>query len=153
MNLFNRLSFHKGREKTPIASLEALDQDLNQDPAADRVFLWVDGKTTHRLEEKDNKSPRDIDEIGTKVLVLVPLTPWRKVCEHAKVYKPGAAVSHDPDNEGGIVPSSLILFSAPYDHGGRGRVLEDFISTINSHMETTLKLIAEANKDRGNRER
>ena len=153
MNLLNRLSFHKGREKTPIASLEVLDEGLNLDPWADPVFLWVDGKSTHRLEEKPNNSPRDIHEIGTQVLRLVPLTPWRKICEHAQVYKPGAEMVNDPDNTGGLVPSSLLLFSEPYDQGARGRVLVDFISKINSHMETSLGLIAAANKDRAAPER
>ena len=151
MKLLERLNFRAGLLHTGDENKLSLEEVFSHRVGDDSTFLCVDGKITHRLDELPNKNPKDIHEIDTKVLVLIPLSPWYKICQNAKIFKTRTVQMCDPVGNGNSVPTDLVLYSQPYENAqGRDESFKGLVTKINEHMEKNLKLITEANKDLGN---
>ena len=142
MNLLNRLEFKNHMsyyDKEKISRVE----EFTLDHSRHNFYLYVDGKQTHHLMVAENKNPADINDINSKLLVLVPLPDWCAVCANNGILEDSSA--HDmitPCANGRPVPKALVIQSKPYQLvEERTAVLEEMFGEINAHLKECLKKI------------
>ena len=146
MKIIPRLTItknHRVGDETPIKT----PTEMSFDNSDDKFFLRVDGKPTHRFLQCENYNPQKLDDLDSKVIILMPLQPWCALCSNNNAYEKNSGMLKMADEE--MVPSALAIHSDPYhDAGAIPEIFEKMIEKINSHMKSTLDII-EKNNDRG----
>ena len=146
MILMPRLTISRNNkigDETPVKNVSEIDFE-NED---EQCFLLLDGKPTHRFVQCTNADPQSIDELDSKVIILMPLQPWCALCLNKKAYKEGLGMFRLNGDE--TVPSALVVESTPFhDKKERPNVLNAMMEKINSNIKPLLNTI-EKNNDRG----
>ena len=140
MNLMNRLTIKKDCPETP----EELNLDMDKIDFSNKAYpyyLYVDGTMTHQLQEIYNENPKNIMEIGSKILVLVPTEDWCTVCKNNNML----TKMHnqcDPLNDDELVPKELVIYSSPYDkEAQKMECFTEMVKKINEHMKWAIETI------------
>ena len=151
MILDKRLDFapaHQQKDRKFQKNVDNLDITCRVNP----VCLHIDRKPTHRVLMIDNSNPRDVDEIGSKIIAVIPRKDWCRICAYQ-----GITTKYDEKicirDEQELVPKKLVIFSEPFFHDKEKMTyFDNMIEKINLNVGAILETIAKKREGGGEKE-